>query len=378
MREPTTWVYNQLRFFKKTDVLILSSKLHADRVYFPLEHRKLISFPGHENLKNSFAPLYIVRGLSELILKFFRLDLLVFVWQMRKYDCSLVHAHFANTGWKFISVSKMLDIPLIVAFYGYDYDRLPNTKPLWKRRYRKLFKNVTLFLTEGEYGRKKLIEKGVSPNHIRVHHLGVDIDGIHFQPRTFSTGQALKLVQVARLEEKKGHQVLIEAMKLLINKHGIKNVSLTIIGEGPLKKDLVDLTQQYQLDTIINFIDHVPYVELHTELIKYHVFIHPSVTALDGDCEGGAPVVLLDAQATGMPVISTYHCDIPEEVIDGKTGLLVPENDPHALAAAIEEFIYLPDKIAQYGIAAREHVKIHYCAQKQAEKLENLYCEMVS
>jgi len=373
-----TWVYNQLRFFKNTDVLILANMLHPDRIHFPLKHHELFSFPGLEVLKNPSIPRRIIRRLLRLLLIDSRLDLLIFAWKAKKRGCSLIHAHFANTGCKFIPVARLLGIPLVVAFYGYDYDLLPNTQPVWKKRYRQLFKHGTLFLTEGEFGRTKLIEKGLSPDKVKVHHLGIDVDGIPFKVRTLKSGGILRLVQVANLVEKKGHRILIEAMRILKERGTIENVSLKIIGDGSLKKDMVALTQQYQLENNITFVDHLPYENLHQELLKHHVFVHPSVTTPDGDCEGGAPVVLLDAQATGMPVISTFHCDIPEEVKDGKTGLLIPENDYNALADAIERFLNDLDLLEQYGTAGQQHVEKNYSASKQAGFLEVIYSDLIA
>jgi len=372
-----TWVYNQLRFFKNIDVLILANMLDPARIYFPLKHHELFSFPGLEVLKNSGMPLRIFRRLLRLVFIDSSLDLLVFAWKAKKHGCSLIHAHFANTGWKFIPVTRLLGIPLVVAFYGYDYDLLPNTQPVWKKRYRQLFKHGVLFLTEGEFGRIKLIEKGLSPDKVKVHHLGIDVDGITFKVRKLKSGDTLRLVQVANLVEKKGHRILIEAMRILKERGTIENVSLTLIGDGLLKKDMVTLTQQYQLENNTTFVDHLPYENLHQELLKYHVFVHPSVTTSDGDCEGGAPVVLLDAQATGMPVISTFHCDIPEEVLHGRTGLLVPEGNAMALADAIERFLNAPDMLEQYGTASREHVEKNYSACKQAEFLEAIYSDLI-
>lgn len=372
-----TWVYNQLRFLKSTHVLILANMLHPDRIHFPLKHHKLFSFPGLEVLKNPGITNRIIRRLLRLVFIDSRLDLLIFAWKAKKCGCSLIHAHFANTGWKFIPVARLLGPPLVVAFYGYDYDLLPNTQPRWKRRYRSLFKHATLFLTEGEYGRKKLIEKGALPDRVKVQHLGIDVDGIPCNIRTLAQGEVLRLVQVANIVEKKGHRILIEAMRILKEKGVIENVLLTIIGDGPLKQELIALTQKYHLQKHITFVDHLPYENLHQELLKYHAFIHPSLTTTEGDCEGGAPVVLLDAQATGMPVISTLHCDIPEEVLHGRTGLLVPEGNAMALAAAILLFIDKPQLLAQYGVAARKHVEENYSAKTQAKTLSMMYLDLL-
>jgi colanic acid/amylovoran biosynthesis glycosyltransferase len=95
---------------------------------------------------------------------------------------------------------------------------------------------------------------------------------------------------------------------------------------------------------------------------------------VDGDCEGGAPIVLLDAKATGMPIISTRHCDIPQEVVDGVTGILSEEGDIDGLADAIRVFYRMPgaDYLA-YAHAARRHVELDFDARICASRMEALY-----
>jgi colanic acid/amylovoran biosynthesis glycosyltransferase len=379
LRRTYTWIYNQLRFLKDIHVLILSETLDPDRARFTLNTHELFSFPGLVIAEKPNFSMRVLRGFLRLILVNTGLDLLIFAWKAKKRSCSLIHAHFGYMGWKFIPVAKMLGVPLIVSFYGYDYDYLPNTRPKWQKRYQKLFKCSSLFVAEGEYGRKKLIEKGVSPKLVKVHHLGVYVDAIPFKIRNLKQGEVLRLVQVASLsKEKKGHRTLVNAMKLLKDKGVIGNVSLTFIGDGALKQEMIDLTERWKLEKYITFVDHISYGSLHQELLKYHIFVQPSLTTQDGDCEGGAPVVLLDAQATGMPVISTYHCDIPEEVIHGKTGILVPEDDYIGLADAIIKFLAEPKLLAEYGTSGRKHVEENYSARKQAEKLSFLYSSIAS
>lgn len=372
-----TWVYNQLKFLKNTHILILAGMLDPERIQFPLSGQELFSFPGLEVVKTSGILMRLFRRFLRLLLTGSRLDRLVFAWKARRYGCSLIHAHFGHMGWKFILVAKMLGVPLVVSFYGFDYNRLPNTQPKWKKRYRVLFQYGSLFLTEGEYGRAALIKKGVSPGRVKAYHLGVDADTIPFKVRFLAQGEILRLVQVAGFVEKKGHRILIEAMRLLRDKGLVGRMSLTFIGDGPLKQGIIGLTQKYHLTEYITFIGHLPYENLHQELLQYHVFIHPSLTTLAGDCEGGAPVVLLDAQATGMPVISTLHCDIPEEVVDRETGILVPEGDHKALAEAIARFLNEPKLLSEYGTAGRLHIEKNYSASRQAEKLEIIYSGLI-
>jgi colanic acid/amylovoran biosynthesis glycosyltransferase len=241
-----------------------------------------------------------------------------------------------------------------------------------------LFEKAALILSEVEFGRNKLIKRGCRPEVVKVHHLGVDVGSIPFKIREKEHNDNLRLVQIANFTEKKGHAVLIESMRLL-EKEGYGNqLHLTLIGNGPTRKKIMDLVAKYKLGKRVAFVNQLPYNELHSELLLHHVFVHPSITAPDGDCEGGAPVVLLDAQATGMPVISTFHCDIPEEIIHGQTGFLVNEMDAKMLAEAVKQFIINPKLISDFGVSARSHVEKNYSAVKQAAALTDLYDALLS
>jgi colanic acid/amylovoran biosynthesis glycosyltransferase len=97
------------------------------------------------------------------------------------------------------------------------------------------------------------------------------------------------------------------------------------------------------------------------------------------ECEGGAPVVLLDAQMVGLPVISTFHCDIPEEVIDGVTGLLSNEKDIDSLRDDISRFYRMDDSEYQtFSKNARKHVAENYDSRKNSIALKSVYEEVLS
>jgi colanic acid/amylovoran biosynthesis glycosyltransferase len=302
----------------------------------------------------------------------------VFAFIARRREVRLIHAHFALVAWRYRRAARSLAAPLIVSFYGYDYDFILRRLPKWRRRYRKIFEDARLILTEGEFGRASVIAKGCPPDRVRVHHLGVEVDTIPFAPRQLRAGETLRLIQVASFAEKKGHAVTVEALRRLRDVKSLDRVKLTFIGNGPTRPQIQSLVRRHALDSYVDFLDYLPYDRLHRELLEHHVFIHPSVTAADGDCEGGAPVVLLDAQATGMPVLSSLHCDIPEEVLHGKTGLLVPERDAQALADAIQTLLDQPELVATFSRAARVHIAENYCARTQAEALERIYREVLT
>ncbi|MCZ6786716.1 MAG: glycosyltransferase, partial [Planctomycetota bacterium] len=93
---------------------------------------------------------------------------------------------------------------------------------------------------------------------------------------------------------------------------------------------------------------------------------------------GGAPVSIIEASATAMPVLSTTHCDIPEVVIDGETGVLAPERDVGALAAGLERLVARSDDWKRLGEAARRRMDAEFDVRSQAARLAALYRELVS
>jgi colanic acid/amylovoran/stewartan biosynthesis glycosyltransferase WcaL/AmsK/CpsK len=127
------------------------------------------------------------------------------------------------------------------------------------------------------------------------------------------------------------------------------------------------------LEGVVRCLGFQPYSVLRETLLQHHLFLSPSRTARNGDSEGGAPVSLLEAQATGMPVLSTHHADIPEVVVNGKTGLLSPEYDLKTLTCNLTQLILTPSRWESMGTAGRAHIEEHHNLRTQAAKLENLY-----
>jgi colanic acid/amylovoran biosynthesis glycosyltransferase len=373
-----TWIYNQLRFFSTTDVLVLSSRIDHSGLDVRSKRITVYSFPGLPPLRRDTSPVSRMAYRAILLATVrSRLNLYLFARKASAFGCALIHAHFADVACDAMPIAGKLGVPLVVSFYGYDYDYLPRHSARWRKRYEALYARGSLFLVEGDHGRRKLLERGVAPERVEVHHLGVDVEKVPLEERILRDGEPLRLIQVASFVEKKGHAVLVEAMRLLRDDGMGDRVRLKLVGDGPLKAPIAEKIKGYGLEGQIKIAGVIPYSELHKELLRHHVFVHPSLTAQDGDCEGGAPVVLLDAQATGMPVLATFHCDIPEEVLDGETGILVEEGHSEALARAIRRFAEEPRLLNDYGVAARQHIDKHYSAPIQARKLESIFRTLI-
>lgn len=292
---------------------------------------------------------------------------------------SLIHAHFANIGCDHIPLIKELEIPFFVSFYGWDYERLPFTKPIFKKRYQKLFKTADRIICEGEHGKKTLIKMGCPTSKLVVNRLGVNVDQIPFRVRRKKRNH-LRIVQIASFMEKKGHFYTFEAFKkaLII----APDIQLCLVGvsqENGIKDNLIKEITNNNLEKNVVIIDGVDYHKIHNFLFDYDVFIQPSCYSTLMDCEGGAPIALLDAQATGMPIISTNHCDIPEEVIHKETGILVPERTITELTDAIIIFYKMDSaEYGSYAKKARAHMEQNYQIKKNAAILKSHYENILS
>jgi len=164
-----------------------------------------------------------------------------------------------------------------------------------------------------------------------------------------------------------------------------KEVSLeiTIIGgavpeERNQKEEglILEAIEKHQIEHIVRMLGFQPYSVLMVQAYKHHIFISPSITAKDGDTEGGAPVTIIEMAATGMPIVSTTHCDIPEVIEDGVTGLLGPERDVDGLIYHIRWLLENPNSWEAMLSAGRKKVEREFDVRIQAERLRGFYREL--
>ncbi len=279
---------------------------------------------------------------------------------LRAGDWHLLHAHFGPAGWRFAPLAERLGIPLVVSFYGSDYQALPFRRPIWRRRYADLFRRAACVLAEGSHGVGLLRKMGCPPEKIHVQRLGV-------QPGEAPDWDAprppggLRLVQVASFVEKKGQEDALRAFALALP--DCPGATLTLAGDGGARRrGMADLARGLGVQDQVFIQDFIPYPQLRRFLAGFDLFVHPSRTARDLDSEGGIPTILFEAMAAGLPVISTRHCDIPALIEHGRHGFLALERDPAALSAAIRQFHQMTDSERLiFRKAARAQVTENYC-----------------
>jgi colanic acid/amylovoran biosynthesis glycosyltransferase len=298
----------------------------------------------------------------------------------------LIHAHFGPAGYNCLALKKMLKVPLITSFYGGgDVDQVAIRKSHWLKKYRTLFSQGDLFLVEGEHIGNFLVDMGCSEEKVLVYHLGVDTEAIHYQPRKKPTkNRPIKILIASTFTERKGVVYALKALHLVLQQESEAKVQVTIIGDAGkwrqeklYKQRMLDLISQYQLDTFVTLLGYQPYNRLIGEYYNHDIFVHPSIRSHQGDTEGGSPVSITEALASGMPVLSTYHCDIPSVVTDGKSGYLVPERNPKQLADRLLKLINNPQHWEKMGKYGRQHVEKDYDLKTQGKKLEQIYDQVL-
>lgn len=294
-------------------------------------------------------------------------------------DPDIVHSHFGDVAWENMHLLKGVRARHMVTFYGFDVNKLPRS-PVWRRRYLELFAHADRVLCEGSHMMRSLIALGCPPHKARVQHLGVDIAGIPFTPRQWQPGEPLKVLIAASFREKKGIPYAVEALGVL--QHRVP-LELTIIGDaGPepdarrQKRQILAELSRSGLTAKTRLLGYQPHARMLAEARQHHVFLHPSVTARDGDSEGGAPVCISEMLASGMPVISTQHCDIPEVMGPQLAHLLAPERNSAALVNRLESLLNQHARWSEWARAGRHRIETEYQRQEQAVRLREHHREV--
>lgn len=293
----------------------------------------------------------------------------------------ILHSHFGNCGWANSKVAQKYDVRQVVTFHGLDLSYLPKADRRWLSRYREMSNRVDLVLCEGPHMSRCIADLGVDPAKIKLFRLGIDLERIPYLPRKNSDGGAKRFLIAGSFREKKGIPYALEALGLL--SRNLPEMEITVLGdslgserEETEKRKILGVIEQYGLGSRTRLLGYQPYDTVIQEFYQHDVFISPSVTSSDGDTEGGAPVTVIEAAASGMPVMSTLHCDIPFVLSAENKSYLVPERDSSSLSRSIERLIQNKDWDPIVS-ANRRLVEQELDVRMQTQKLANLYRDVL-
>lgn len=286
----------------------------------------------------------------------------------RSYE--IIHCHFGPIGSKLVQsrAQGFPDAKVVTSFHGYDVSSYP--REYGSDIYNELFHMGDYFTANTAYTAARVIALGCPIDKITKLPEGLELSKYPFRPRTIFPGEKIRILTVARLVEKKGLEYALRAVSEI--RKSYPTIEYQVAGDGYLRRLLEMQIADHNLSNCIRLLGDCTPDEVRMLLDQAHIFVLPSITAANGDQEGQA-LVLQEAQATGLPVVSTLHNGIPEGVLDGVSGILVPEKDSHALAEKIMHLVRHSNVWPQMGRAGRSFVEKHYDIAKLNRQLCEIY-----
>ena len=289
------------------------------------------------------------------------------------YD--IVHAHYGPNGLRAVRLRELGAIKgkIIATFHGYDI-RLGIQN--WPDFYAKLKEDGDLFLSISPYNKRHLLTFGFDPNKIVDHPVGIDTQRFssHLESELYQNHddhRTVRILTIARLVPEKGLEYGIRSIKGIIRKNSSAQIQYTIVGDGEQKSQLEELTRALDLTGVVRFLGSLDRSGVRKTLQQADVFLLPSINE-------ALPVCLMEAQATGLPVVASAVGSVDKVVNNGRSGFLVQAGDVKALAEKLIYLIEHPEIWPEMGRAGRAHVEANYDINKLNDRLVEIYRELLA
>ncbi len=238
--------------------------------------------------------------------------------------------------------------------------------------YRKLFEVGDCFLAISDYNYKNLIRFGVDPTRVILHPVGINVEKFPYRWHSgVERPSPIIIITVARLAKTKGLHYGIKAISDLIRESPGIAVEYRIVGGGPLETSLKRYVEGLNLGKHVRFLGPMKQEEVIQEMLKAHIFLLPSIAE-------ALPVVLMEAQCIGLPIVATSVGSVHQEVLDGKSGFLVSTKDVKTMTEKLDYLIKHPEVWAEMGRTGREFICEQYDVQKLNRRLVRIYESLAS
>lgn len=361
-------IYRQVTGLREFRTFVMTKSRENAAVY-PFDDVEVLPRP-RINFLSRFRKKYLQR--LEPVFYRGEYDQLAGVLSRREAD--LLHVYFGHTGVHLLPFLKNWPKPALVSFHGMDIMERDHD-PAYGVRLRELLQVLPMVLARSESLADRLVDFGCDRSRIRINRTGIPMDGFPFCQRHAPPDGAWKFIQASRFIEKKGLFVTLEAFATF--RARFPAATLVLAGEGPLEAKLRETADRLGIAGAVTYTGFLGQPELAAAYAEAHVFLHPSQTTKAGDQEG-VPNAMLEAMATGLPVVATLHGGIPEAATSGEDGLLVPERDAAGLADALLRLADDPALYERFSRNAATSVREKFEHSRSIRNLEGFYRELIA
>ena len=281
---------------------------------------------------------------------------------LRKNKVDLVLAEYGHVGALLAKACQELHISLIVHYHGHDAYRkiiLENYGTLYKR----MFQYSSAIIAVSKDMSEQLVGLGADPTKIRLNVYGVNLGMFSL---ACPKGSPPHLLAIGRFVEKKAPYLTILAFHKIVNR--VPGAKLIMVGDGELVEVCQRIIVAYHLQEAVQLKNEVSHEEVAELMKNARAYVQHSLIPASGDSEG-TPVTILEAGASGLPVISTLHAGIKDVVIHEKTGFLVEEGDIDTMSQYMYILLTDPMKAQEMGEKARQHIAYNYNMRKSLDNL---------
>ena len=360
-------IYRQITGLQRVRPVVIAQKREEAERY-PFRDVRVVP-----KARTHFLRRIWFRQLRDVPWKISRGETAVLLRVLGEVEASVLHIYFGHIAVHLLPLIKAWAKPSVVSFHGADV-MVDLEKPAYRAAAVEMLQAVRLVLVRSDSLRAALIALGCPDAKIRIQRTGIPLGDIPFRERRPPQDGRWQLLQAGRLIEKKGIATSLRAFAEFTKR--FPGATFTIAGEGPLRAELEMLSQELGIADRVSFTGFVSQRELRELFDRSHIFLHPSETGADGNQEG-VPNAMLEAMASGLPVLATTHGGIPEAIEHGVSGVLVAEADDAALARELLRVTGDGELLARLGKAGAAAVAAKFEQATQVRLLENHYFEAI-
>lgn len=328
------------------------------------ECEKKYSFFLQEKGRKSLSAVLFTLARHSLILK----------KELAKLRPDIIHAHFGPDGVMILPTARRLGLPLIVTFHGFDaqmsrqallQSRMP-TNWQFLLHERQLQRDGALFIAVSNFIREKLIAKGYPREKIVVQYIGIDTE--KFVPGDEQLREKVVL-NVSRHVACKGLDTLLRGFARVYR--DFPEWRLVQIGAGGETETLKRLAASLGIADRVVWLGAQPHEQVRDWMRRAAIYAQASQRDEAGQTEAFG-IVLLEAAASGLPIIATRSGGMPEAIVEGESGFLFPERGDGELASLLQTLMERPERRQQMGWAGRRYA-LRFDIRLKTQELEDIY-----